>query len=296
MKKTKTFVRWNRVIIAITLPTIIVAVIVAMFSTKSSPSPAPTFTEEQIIPSPEQEEALQKAMQEANEKEATEARMVEERIKNYLAQKEKEEQEEELEKFLHAPATPIIVSDTIHSKVETTENYVEPETIAKTQWVYDITESDYVNLVLAIQHETGSNPDFYVNGDFDLVQQYMAKSILSRLGKPGFGANYTTAYTIYDILANRGQYKNMVNELWNFDPNNERTIKNLEIVLRGEDNLPDDLYFEDCSAVGATYWEAIEVFKSHYSLCKNFEVCYLSLTNEGRYIMFATNPSGAYAY
>ncbi len=159
----------------------------------------------------------------------------------------------------------------------------------------NLTESEICILCQAVQHETGTNPDFFPNGDFDIVQQYMAASILNRIGQPGFGSNYTTANSLYEVLANPIQYGNMLWELDQFAPYDERTLDNIYRVLTGTANIPAFLYFERCSNVGEDYWSAQNSFYEQYGYDSTIKVAYMSQTLEGRFIIFATNVNGAYA-
>lgn len=159
-----------------------------------------------------------------------------------------------------------------------------------------ISEDELRLLVQAVQHETGSDPAFYPNGDFDIVQQYTAASILNRIGEPGFGSGYSTPYNLYDVLSNEEQYGNITNELWNYNPYDARTQHNVELVLKGEAYIPDNLYFERCSFVGEDYYSAQDSFYNQYGYNSSISIFYMSYTEEGRYIIFATNVNGAYAY
>ena len=175
---------------------------------------------------------------------------------------------------------------------------VLPEEETSTEWSatsnYSLSDWEIDLLVRAVQHETGSNPDFYPNGDFDTVQQYMAASILNRVGQPGFGTDYTTAYSVYEVLANPVQYGSLLWEIDSFDPYDYRTRQNVLAVINGQTWIPDHLYFERCSYVGEDYWSAQDSFYAQYGYNPNINIAYMSLTQEGRYIIFATNPGGAY--
>jgi hypothetical protein len=177
----------------------------------------------------------------------------------------------------------------------TSENKtIENEFSEETANLYDIEEWEINLLVQAVQHETGCSPDFYPYGDYDTVQQYMAASILNRIGQPGFGTNYTTAYSVYDVLANPIQYGSLLWEIDGFDPYDYRTRQNVLAVINGEAWTPDNLYFERCSYIGEDYWSAQDSFYGQYNYNPNLYISYMSLTSEGRYIIFACNPGGAY--
>ena len=147
-------------------------------------------------------------------------------------------------------------------------------------------------LVQAVQHETGNSPEFYPNGDFDIVQQYMAASIINRIGQPGFGAEGTTPTSVWEVLNNPIQYGNMLNELSWFDAYDERTRANVLAVINGTVYTPKNLYFERCSEINEDYWSAMESFYNQYNT--GIVIDYMSPTAEGRYIIFASNPGGAY--
>ena len=161
---------------------------------------------------------------------------------------------------------------------------------------YSLSDAEIDMLVQAVQHETGANPSFYPNGDYDVIQQYMAASIINRIGQPGFGDGYTTPNSLYEVLANPVQYGSMVWELDWYDANDTRTRNNVMAVLNRYAYTPENLYFERCSEVGEEYWSAQDSFYSQYGYNSSISICYMSLTQEGRYIIFATNPAGAYAF
>ena len=160
---------------------------------------------------------------------------------------------------------------------------------------YSLTEAEISMLCQAVQHETGSDPSFYICGDFDTVQQYMAASIINRIGQSGFGVDYTTPNSLYDVLANSVQYGNMLWELSQFNAYDERTRSNVYAVLNGTANVPAYLYFERCSYVGEDYYSAKNSFYEQYGYESTIQVAYMSQTVEGRFIIFATNINGAYA-
>jgi len=181
-----------------------------------------------------------------------------------------------------------------------------PDEEISTEWDYSSEEESNVSmgytglsdwdidlLVRAVQHETGNNPWFYPNGDFDTVQQYMAASILNRIGQPGFGTDYTTAYSVYDVLANPVQYGSLIWEIDGFDAYDERTRQNVYAVLNGTAYTPTALFFERCSYPGEDYWSATSSFYANFGN-PNVSIAYMTITQEGRYIIFATNPGGAY--
>jgi hypothetical protein len=186
-------------------------------------------------------------------------------------------------------------SETITEEISKDEN-IEKEDSNTVYGSYSLSDSEIDMLVKAVQHETGDNPDFYPYGDYDVVQQFMAASILNRIGISGFGDGYTTPNNLYEVLENPIQYGNILNELDYFDANDTRTRNNVMAVLGGYAYTPENLYFERCSEVNEDYWSAQDSFYSQYGYNSSISIAYMSLTQEGRYIIFATNPNGAYAF
>jgi hypothetical protein len=166
----------------------------------------------------------------------------------------------------------------------------EPETGTR---ILSLSDYDLCLLTQAIQHETLI---FQGYSNYDMIQQYMAASILNRLGERGFGTNYTTAYTIIDLLSNYSQYENILWELDYFDAYDSTTRRNIEAVLNGTAYTPQNLFYERCSDIGVDYWTAQNNFYAEYPEAYSMQIVFMELSPEGRYIIFAVNPYGAYAY
>lgn len=158
---------------------------------------------------------------------------------------------------------------------------------------YSLTEEDLCLLVQAVQHETKI---FEESPAYTAIQQYMAASIINRLGTPGFGPGYSTSYSIYDLLSNTVQYENMLWETSLYDPYDATTRANVNAVLNGTASTPLYLYYERCSNVGENYYSAQENFYANYPECTEMKIVYMEQSSEGRYIIFACNPYGAYAH
>jgi len=186
------------------------------------------------------------------------------------------------------------VTDT--SETDTVEEKTEHNSIVEeaneTNEIPLVSEYDICLLVQAIQHETKI---FEGTNVYNTVQQYMAASIINRLGTSGFGIGGSTAYSVYEILSNSNQYGNILWELDYFDPYDQTTTNNVYAVLNGTAYTPTDLYYERCSNVGEDYYSAQENFYSQYPGAYGMQIVYMEMSPEGRYIIFATNPSGAYA-
>ena len=158
---------------------------------------------------------------------------------------------------------------------------------------YSLTEEDLCLLVQAVQHETKI---FEESPAYTAIQQYMAASIINRLGTPGFGPGYSTSYSIYDLLSNNVQYENMLWETSLYDPYDATTRANVNAVLNGTASTPLYLYYERCSNVGENYYSAQNNFYANYPECTEMKIVYMEQSSEGRYIIFACNPYGAYAH
>jgi len=182
-------------------------------------------------------------------------------------------------------------TDTI---IENTEENSIVEEANETEEISGLNEYEIGTLVQAVLHETGGNPDFYPNGDYDIVQQLMAASILNRVGEPGFGNGYTTPNSVDEVLSNSIQYGNIMNELYGFDAFDERTRNNVMAVLTGATYIPNTVYFERCSEIGEDYYSAQASFYNQYREDASVSIYYMAPTLEGRYIIFAMNPNGAY--
>lgn len=153
-------------------------------------------------------------------------------------------------------------------------------------------EAEICMLVQAVQHETKI---FESYSNYDMIQQYMAASIVNRIGEDGFGTDYSTAYTVYDLLANSSQYDNIIEELDYFDAYDYTTRQNVYKVLNGSADTPEYLYYERCSEIGEDFYTAQNNFYAEYPECTEMQIVYMELSSEGRYIIFGTNPYGAYA-
>lgn len=151
-----------------------------------------------------------------------------------------------------------------------------------------ISDTDMDMLVLAVQHETGLNPGYYPDEDFDLLQQAMASVIWNRIGKPGF------ADSLEDVLSQEGQFDGLLDDIKNidglananqFNVNDSRTRKNCIAAINGELYNGEKILFERCSIDESSLWEAWRNMQSCYS--KQLSLVYSFETSDGRWIMFA---------
>lgn len=164
--------------------------------------------------------------------------------------------------------------------------------------VHEWTETEIDVLVLAVQHEVGTNPGYYPNcQDFDKLQRAMCRVIYNRIGKPGFGN------TLQEVLLQKNQFTGLIDDIshyWEipnseqYNPKDERTRANVMAVINGTDGLSSDIYFERCSLRGqSSIYEAWEYVKSLYA-SPTIALEYYEETSDGRFIMFISNPNGAY--
>lgn len=104
-------------------------------------------------------------------------------------------------------------------------------------YIVPIETSDIGLLVQAVQHEVGASASYYPDDDLDVIQQCMTRVIINRIGKEEF------ADSIYEILSTPGHFMPL-EELTEFDSQDERTTQNVLTVLNGEDNLSEEIIFE----------------------------------------------------
>lgn len=159
-------------------------------------------------------------------------------------------------------------------------------------------EQDITILVLAVQHEVGKTPGYFPYcDDFDTLQRCMARVIVNRIGTPGFGNN------LYDVLNQKNQFTGLLEDVshyWElpnanqYDPYDERTRANVMAVLNGTDGISHDLYFERCSLRSqSSITEAWEYVKTLFA-SPNLKLEHYEETGDGRFLMFISNPTGAY--
>lgn len=229
--------------------------------------------------------------EEAKKKLDSEERAKESKILEDISSLEDEKKEEEIKNFYstddHTASSDVDDSSTDSSEDITTAN-------SSHKW----TETEIDILVLAVQHEIGTNPGYYPNcDDFDKLQRAMCRVIYNRIGKPGFGN------TLQEVLLQKNQFTGLIDDIshyWEipnseqYNPKDERTRANVLAVLNGTDGLSSDIYFERCSLAGqSSIGEAWEYCKSCY-LSDTIELEYYEETADGRFIMFIANPNGAY--
>lgn len=142
--------------------------------------------------------------------------------------------------------------------------------------IITISEKEIDMLVQAVQHEVGNNPYYFPGYNFDYIQQCMAKVIINRVGKQGF------ANSVTDVLSQPGHFMPLEN-LSDFDPNDETTRQNVLSVLYGTDNIPDSLVFE-MSFTSLDVNHNIEIMEQQVGDVIPF---YSALTADNRYLLFA---------
>lgn len=185
-----------------------------------------------------------------------------------------------------------------HDDSHNTDNTDSSAEVTTADSVQRWTETEIDVLVLAVQHEVGTNPGYYPNcDDFDKLQRAMCRVIYNRIGAPGFGN------TLQEVLLQKNQFTGLLEDIshyWEipnseqYNPKDERTRANVMAVLNGEDGLSSDIYFERCSLRGqSSIYEAWEYVTSLYA-SPTIALEYYEETADGRFIMFISNPNGAY--
>lgn len=109
-----------------------------------------------------------------------------------------------------------------------------------------------INLVCQmIQHELGSDPNFFPGYDFNHLQQCEARVILNRLGTHGWN-------NVADIILAKNQFVPSLDEISSFNPYEPTTRANVMKVLRGEDGIRDDLLISMSWSYGMDKAEALK--------------------------------------
>lgn len=99
-----------------------------------------------------------------------------------------------------------------------------------------LTESEIDLVVQLVQHEVGSDPSVFAGYDFDLIQRYMARTILNRLGMHNWN-------TVYEVITAPNQFCSL-SELTCYSPDEPTTRCNVLSVINGEDGLPNNILYE----------------------------------------------------
>lgn len=169
----------------------------------------------------------------------------------------------------------------IEDRFETeTHNLLEKGTFVNSDNIPTILTEEEISLVVqAVQHEVGTNPDFYpgYEYDFDYIQQCMARVIINRIGRDGFGN------TLIEVLTKPRQFMPIEN-LSDYDPYDERTRQNVLAVINGTDGISDDVLFE-MSYKSHDLERNMENMKSQ--LVCEVSAYYYAFTAEGRMLIFA---------
>ncbi|MBR3003019.1 MAG: hypothetical protein IKF38_05645 [Clostridia bacterium] len=168
---------------------------------------------------------------------------------------------------------------------ETKDTAEAEELVVITEPTIPYSDDDIELLILTVQNEMGCNDELFENIKFvnsnnvetlemdsledvsyDIVQQVIAKIIVNQMETFGYSS-------IREVLADEQQWGETLSDLailqelyhegksfenadvaytGRFNLNDKRTIKNVFTVLRGEDNLPDNLLYERCTDVYET--------------------------------------------
>lgn len=161
-----------------------------------------------------------------------------------------------------------------------THNLLEKSTFVDSNNIPTILTEEEISLVVqAVQHEVGTDPNFYLgyDYDFDYIQQCMARVIINRIGRDGFGN------TLMEVLTKPKQFMPIEN-LSSFDPYDERTRRNVLAVINGIDNISNDVLFE-MSYKSHDLDRNMENMESQIG-CKLSAYFYV-FTAEGRMLIFA---------
>lgn len=220
MKQTKTrrYIKWKNVGITMVIFATIVSIIALAFANNNVDVPVDSSELEKAI-SIEKEKQIEKihqdAAQEEHDKASAESKAMYEEVKKM--------QEE-----------------------ENSSASVSPSVIGQTPRIL-LTASEIETIVLAVQHEVGKTSSYSTNIDFDYVQQMMAACIINRIGNSKFGQ------TLNEVLTQKNQFPYLLEDIENwkasrnasqFDPNDERTRRNVLAVINGTSEVPDDLFYE----------------------------------------------------
>lgn len=143
-------------------------------------------------------------------------------------------------------------------------------------FIIPVTEEDIGLIVQAVQHEVGSHQSYYPWADIDKIQQCMARVIINQVGRPDCG------YNIYDVLFHPGHFTN-IERLYNYDPEEPTTLKNVMTVLRGEDNQSSEIIFE-MSFVNSTLDESLEIMEKQVGSVNPY---FWTTTADDRLLVFA---------
>lgn len=264
--KGKRYIKWNNVAIAAVIVLTIPLMGVMLYTWKPfTPDPAPSGKEE--LSSFYKERANNSIHEEA--KSAYDSSMAEEerKIREYLASLDDSSN----------------TDDHSYKNVDNTFKW---------------SERDIEILVLCVQHEVGINPSYYpCCDDFDHLQKLMARVIVNRIGTPGFGNS------LFEVLTQKNQFPGLLEDVLNyenlpnanqFDPNDKRTRDNVTSVLYNMDGISHDVFFERRSLKGqSSIAEAYNYAKSLYA-SDTIDLAWYEETADGGFIMFLSNPHGAY--
>lgn len=241
--KKRYYIKWRNIFIAVGFPAFIVLVIIiAMHSHSSVNVPGSSEIDRYKALAAEQEydriHAEARAKLEAEESEKSRE------IYEAVAEIDRKKAEAERSKVLNPYVETIGVSANTEAEIEPE---VQPEvdtTVNSTVWW---TDDDVRILTLAVQHEVGKTDSYTPYSDFDYVQRLMASVIINRVGNPTFGM------TLTEVLLQKNQFPGLLDDINNWqnmknseqmDPWDERTRANVLAVLNGEDDIPDNLYYE----------------------------------------------------
>lgn len=141
---------------------------------------------------------------------------------------------------------PTGIEEVKEPSVDVTEP--KEESIILEDYIIPVSEEDINIIVRFVLHEVGNDESLYYAVDshfnwvdFDLIQQCIAMTVVSRVKSQKF------PNTVYEVLTQEGQFipaESLYAELECFDSYDELTRKNVLTVLEGESVVPMDLYYE----------------------------------------------------
>lgn len=132
-----------------------------------------------------------------------------------------------------------------------------------------------------VQHEVGSDPSIFSEYDFNLIQKYMARVIINRIGLHSWS-------NVYDVLTAENQFCDL-SELESFAPDEPTTRANVLAVISGEDNLSDDILYEMSWSSDVSPEEAIMKMEKQVGKIDNYVYFYATWdSGYSRLLVFAS--------
>lgn len=147
----------------------------------------------------------------------------------------------------------------------------------KPKYVIHITPQEIDMLVQLVQHEVGTSASYYPGYDFDYIQQCMAKLVINRVQHSNFPKS------VSEVIKQKGQFENW-KRCFKFSPTHERTRRNVEFVLFGNDQISDKLLFQ-MSFTNSSIKRNIKRMKRKVGPIKAYHT---AVSADKRHIIFAT--------